>query len=463
MQNKIPVFIPARYNSSRLPGKLMYKINNKTIIQLVYEQVLKCKNVSEIIVLTDNDIIYNHLISLNYNVKMTDENCINGTERICNYLRSISKENIPEFICNVQGDEPFIDPTIIDNLIKNKIDLVSTVHYKITNKLELDDKSIGKLVLNKNNEILYCSRNKIPYCKGIECDYYAHIGLFIFNTNYLLNEYIKENTPLQLCEDIEWLKVIEQGHKIKSFEVYNFERGINTIEDYNYLNNKYSKNNLYIGYDSSQNDAYSVCKYSIEKKSNININKLDLNELKSKNIYFREDNTGSTEFTYTRFLVPYLNNYKGWALFCDSDFLWFCDPIEIFHEYINDKYSVLCVKHDYLNCNGNTKMDGKKQEWYPKKNWSSLMLFNCNHPDIINNLNLENINTKSPQWLHRMEWTSEENIGEIDKKYNYLINYYFDNNFKALHYTDGGPWHENYKNCEFATEWNNFYNEYINE
>ena len=110
----------------------------------------------------------------------------------------------------------------------------------------------------------------------------------------------------------------------------------------------------------------------------------------------------------------------------------------------------MCVQHEYSDCNGKFKMDGRSQEYYPKKNWSSLMLFNCEHPDI-KNLNLENINTKEPSYLHRFGWSNS--VGKIDKKYNYLVNYYFDNDYSALHYTDGGPWHELYKNCEFAQEW----------
>lgn len=97
-------------------------------------------------------------------------------------------------------------------------------------------------------------------------------------------------------------------------------------------------------------------------------------------------------------------------------------------------------------------MDGQKQEWYPKKNWSSLMLFNCSHRSV-KKLTLENINTKSPKWLHRMEWCKESEIGEIDKCYNYLVDYYHDNKYKALHYTDGGPWHPGYEQCLYSNEW----------
>jgi lipopolysaccharide biosynthesis glycosyltransferase len=171
------------------------------------------------------------------------------------------------------------------------------------------------------------------------------------------------------------------------------------------------------------------------------------------NIFKRIDNDGATEFTYTRFFVPYLNNYKGYALFVDSDFLWECDILELFDNFINPNYAVSCVKHKYVNCNGKTKMDGRKQEWYPKKNWSSLMIFNCEHKNVIKNLILENTNFKSAKWLHRMEWCEEKEILEIPKEYNFLVDYYFDGNIKALHYTDGGPWHPGYENVTFGDRW----------
>ena len=224
-------------------------------------------------------------------------------------------------------------------------------------------------------------------------------------------------------------------------------------------------NTIFIGYDSSnygQQLAYNVCKKSLLKyNNNINIIQLNKKELENKNIFNRKDNTGSTEFTYTRFLCPFLhnlynkNNNNNWVLFCDSDFLWFCDIEEIFNQYNNPKYAVYCVKHQYQECKNKFKMDGKKQEWYPKKNWSSLMLFNCSHPSI-KNLSTDNINNKNAKGLHRMEWCKEEEIGEIDKKYNYLVGYYNDLNYKALHYTDGGPWYENFRECEFKKEWLNY-------
>lgn len=216
------------------------------------------------------------------------------------------------------------------------------------------------------------------------------------------------------------------------------------------------KKSVWIGFDRTnygQQLAFDVCKRSIRKfNKDIEIHKIVKQDLIDQKLFWRDDNTCVTEFTYTRFLVPCLNNYDGYALFCDSDFLWTCDINEVFEKYADPKYAVSCVKHNYTKCNGNTKMDGKPQEFYPRKNWSSLMLFNCNHPNV-KNLTPENVSTKSSAYLHRMYWAKDEEIGEIDKKYNYLVDYYHDNDIKALHFTDGGPWHPAYENTEHGEKW----------
>ena len=145
---------------------------------------------------------------------------------------------------------------------------------------------------------------------------------------------------------------------------------------------------VYVGFDSTnygQQLAFDVCKRSIEKyNKDIEVIKLVRQEMIDQKLFWRKDNTGVTEFTYTRFLVPYLNNYQGWALFCDSDFLWTCDINEVFEKYANEKHAVSCVMHQYKNCHGKTKMDGRPQEFYPRKNWSSLLLYNCSHPSVKN-------------------------------------------------------------------------------
>lgn len=210
---------------------------------------------------------------------------------------------------------------------------------------------------------------------------------------------------------------------------------------------------VYVGYDSTQDIAFEVCKRSIlHYNPLVNVIKIDRKELKDAGLFWREDNTGSTEFTYTRFLVPYLNNYKGWALFCDSDFLWKCNIDDIM-KYAKIEDAVSCVQHEYNECNGHIKMNGKSQEYYPRKNWSSLMLFNCSHPDCLK-LNPQTVSTQTPAWLHRISWTDA--IGAIDKSYNYLVGYYDDECINALHFTDGGPWFKEYENVQYGEEWRSY-------
>ena len=242
--------IPARYDSTRLPGKPLLKFGDKTMIQMVYERTCKSVYIDKTYVVTDDDRIKNNIESIGGNVLMVKEECLNGTERLCKAISNFKElfETV-DIIVNIQGDEPFIQPNNIDTAISNFNDKVvcSTLHYNITNNNDLFNLSIGKLVLDNNNNILYCSRNCIPYNKDGNPDlektnYYGHIGLFVFSKTYLLNEYTKVNTKLQLEEDIEWLKIIEQGFKIKSTCIKDYEIGVNLLEDYNYLLDKYVKN-----------------------------------------------------------------------------------------------------------------------------------------------------------------------------------------------------------------------------
>ena len=211
---------------------------------------------------------------------------------------------------------------------------------------------------------------------------------------------------------------------------------------------------IYIGYDSREAICYDTCKASItyNTSDNVNINPIKISEMKG--IYDREyDPLASTEFTYTRFLTPWLNDYKGWALFCDCDFIFLDDVSELFN-LADDKYAVMVCKHDY-NPKGVIKMDGAIQTVYPKKNWSSLILWNCRHKknrDITPNT----VNNQTGKYLHRFEWLNDRDIGSLPIQWNWLVGWYTeprDGKPKALHYTEGGPWFDDYKNCEYASDW----------
>ena len=203
------------------------------------------------------------------------------------------------------------------------------------------------------------------------------------------------------------------------------------------------KNNIYIGIDSKESIASQICEYSliVNTSQKLNINHIKINDMRKKNLYNREDDKlGSTEFTFTRFLVPLLNNYKGWALFCDSDFLWLDDVTKLL-SLRDDKYAVMCVQHEY-NPSETKKKLGFNQEIYPRKNWSSLVLWNCSHPSnkvVTSNL----INNQSGKFMHRFGWLKDYEIGKISHEWNWLIGWYdeqTDKKPKALHFTEGGPW-----------------------
>lgn len=211
---------------------------------------------------------------------------------------------------------------------------------------------------------------------------------------------------------------------------------------------------IYVGYDSREDVAYRVLKSSIKRQCDRRIVSLIQSQLRESGIYTRDvDVLASTEFSFTRFLTPLLNGYDGWALFIDCDMLFLESPNKLF-ELADDKYAVMCVKHDY-NPTSTIKMDGKVQHLYPRKNWSSVMLFNCSHPSN-QKLTRDIVNSESGAFLHQMQWLKDEEIGELPKEWNWLIDWYKepeDGTPKLLHYTEGGPWFKGYEDCAYADVW----------
>mgnify|MGYP003642706818 CR=1 FL=1 len=217
---------------------------------------------------------------------------------------------------------------------------------------------------------------------------------------------------------------------------------------------------VYVGWDSREDIAYQVCSQSIFKNSkeseNIEIIPLKQKDLREAEKYWRdEDKLASTEFTFTRFLIPELTDFDGWALFIDCDFLFLTDIQKLFN-LANDRYAVMCAQHDYTPKEG-TKMDGQVQTVYPRKNWSSMMLFNCGHPSN-KKLTKELVNDPKTtgQYLHRFSWLDDREIGQLSHEWNWLVGWYnepADGKPKALHYTEGGPWFKDYERGEYAIDW----------
>ncbi len=212
--------------------------------------------------------------------------------------------------------------------------------------------------------------------------------------------------------------------------------------------------NVFVGYDPREAVAYHVLAHSIRKHASIpvSITPLDRNTLKP--VFYRErrDNE-STEFSFSRFLVPYLCGYKHWALFLDCDMLFrgdiaelvsMCNPVQNFYK------SVFVVKHDYETIL-KEKFLGAINEHYPRKNWSSVMLFNNQR---CRKLTPEAVNEATGPFLHRFQWTTDDQIGELDRTWNHLVDEYKpDPHAKNLHFTLGGPYFPDYDGCEGSDEW----------
>lgn len=212
---------------------------------------------------------------------------------------------------------------------------------------------------------------------------------------------------------------------------------------------------IYVGYDQREDIAYRVAVSSIKRQSNRKVVPLIQSELRAEGIYTREvDTMASTEFSFTRFLTPMLNEYNGWALFVDCDVLFLESPDKLF-DLADDRYAIMCVKHDYTP-SSTIKMDGKPQHLYPRKNWSSVMLFNCAHASNAK-LTQDVVNNESGSFLHQMKWLADEEIGELPHEWNWLVGWYKepqDGSPKLIHYTEGGPWFKGYEQCEYADLWN---------
>ena len=214
---------------------------------------------------------------------------------------------------------------------------------------------------------------------------------------------------------------------------------------------------IYVGHDSREDIAYQVCEHSIKRRDpSAEVIPLKQKQMRDQGLYTRPvDKLASTEFTFTRFLIPHLMNYKGWALFCDSDIV-FLEDVDNLFALADDSKAVMVVQHDYKPKPG-MKMDGQVQTVYPRKNWSSVILWNCEHEDN-KCLTPEFVSRKSGAFLHRFKWLKDDQIGEIDKTWNWLAIEYNDNpKAKLIHYTLGTPCFDKFYDTSMSSHWKRFF------
>jgi hypothetical protein len=213
---------------------------------------------------------------------------------------------------------------------------------------------------------------------------------------------------------------------------------------------------IFVGYDRREDIAWQVCRFSLHRHGGEALRVIPIRqaEVRELGLYTRPaDPTAATEFSLTRFLTPYLAAQRGWVIFCDCDFLFTVDVRRVL-EGLDPAKAIYVVKHDYTPVYG-TKMDGKKQTTYPRKNWSSFMVFNCCHPDV-QALRPEVVNTAAPAYLHRFEWISDDDaIGGLELDWNFLEGEYSRpvTTPRVIHYTNGGPWFDQWHNVDYADLW----------
>lgn len=235
---KILGVIPARYASTRLPGKPLMDILGKTMIQRVYEQVKQSKSLHDVVIATDDIRIKEHVLSFGGNVVMTAETHPSGTDRCYEALLQQKKDY--DYIINIQGDEPLIDPLQIDALaavLDGKTEL-ATLIKPAARYTDISSPNTVKVVLNKRNEALYFSRMILPFVKGVEeknwaveHSYFVHVGMYAYRNDILEAITQLPVSSLEKAESLEQLRWLENGYKIRCVHTDKTGQGVDTAED----------------------------------------------------------------------------------------------------------------------------------------------------------------------------------------------------------------------------------------
>ena len=243
------IIIPARLDSSRLPKKVLLDLKGKTVIQRVYEQCLKVKNVDEVYIATDSLEIKKVCETFTDKVVITKSTHQSGTDRIGEAVSAIDCD----IVINVQGDEPFIEPSLIEALVNsfsNSEISMSSAMSKINNVKDLQNSNVVKVVVDHHNNALFFSRSLLPFPRDVKeisiakevlekYQFFRHIGIYGYRKDFLLKFVNMEQSYLEKVEKLEQLRALENGFKIKMIEAESSLIGIDTQEDYEEALKKY--------------------------------------------------------------------------------------------------------------------------------------------------------------------------------------------------------------------------------
>ncbi len=240
---KTVVVIPARLASTRLPNKVLLDLHGKSVIQRVYEQALKAKTIDAVYIATDSIEVQKHCQNFTQRVVMTSQSHESGTDRVAQTVEKLEAD----IVINVQGDEPFIEPQLIDDLVgafdENEV-MVSAMH-RLHSVEELKNPNVVKVTVDKNYHALYFSRSIIPHHRDdwesllhhhstvpSALKFYRHLGIYGYRKEFLMHYTQMDSSYLERLEKLEQLRVLENGYKIKMVETSYESIGIDTPEDY---------------------------------------------------------------------------------------------------------------------------------------------------------------------------------------------------------------------------------------
>ena len=237
--------IPARYASTRLPGKPLRDIAGKPMIVRVYERAVQAKRVQDVVVATDDERIRTAVEEHGGRAVMTRTDHATGTDRLAEVAEKMTDYDL---IINVQGDEPLIDPTVIDALVKPFLAdarlSMATAKTLLTDEEEIANPNNVKVITDLTGNALYFSRARIPYARNEGANVYKHIGIYAYRRDFLLSYARMAQTPLERSESLEQLRVLENGHRIHVIETDAVFIGVDTEEDLTAVNEEYIRRGI---------------------------------------------------------------------------------------------------------------------------------------------------------------------------------------------------------------------------
>ena len=230
---KILGVIPARFSSTRFPGKVLAQIAGKTMLQHVYERAARSTYLTSILIATDDERVYSAAKNFGARVRMTRPDHLSGTDRVAEAASAVDAE----IIVNIQGDEPLIDPAAIDAAILPMVHepelVMGTLRKRIEDAREITDPNVVKVVTNHAGDAIYFSRCAIPFDreKSVNTPYFKHIGLYVYQRDFLLGYSGLPVGPLEAAERLEQLRALENGFRIRVVETEYESLGVDTPED----------------------------------------------------------------------------------------------------------------------------------------------------------------------------------------------------------------------------------------